>query len=362
LKRQTRTRWRRASSVVSYWVKEQFVVENYRGGVVWSANPKAALVLHLFSDWRSLEEVCQQLPEYNSTSIGRSVSQLARAGFLVKEGSPQARDDEKFATCWSSWQPHAAVLHFGTRDMHFSNSQEEITKQLQSYLKASPQPAFHKSWSRKLRSRALPLPKVPLGNSNFLRVLLQRRTHREFSPAPLHLEHLSALLRYTWGTTGLMQTELLGPLPLKTSPSAGARHPCEVYVFAKKVKKLTPGLYHYRADKHCLEQISSRTAAGRGSLYCGGQEWVEKAAALLLITAVFPRSMWKYRFPRAYRTVLADAGHLCQTFCLVATYLHLAPFCTMALKDSLIEQDLGIDGINEAVLYVAGVGLPVVRS
>ena len=83
---------------------------------------------------------------------------------------------------------------------------------------------------------------------------------------------------------------------------------------------------------------------------------------MFLITAVFPRSMWKYRFPRAYRVVLADAGHLCQTFCLVATYLRLAPFCTMALKDSLIERDLGIDGINESILYVAGVGLPAQDS
>ena len=76
------------------------------------------------------------------------------------------------------------------------------------------------------------------------------------------------------------------------------------------------------------------------------------------MTAVFPRTMWKYHHARAYRVVLLDAGHLCQTFCLVATWLGLAPFCTAALKDTLIEKDLGIDGIRESVLYVAGVGLP----
>jgi hypothetical protein len=36
--------------------------------------------------------------------------------------------------------------------------------------------------------------------------------------------------------------------------------------------------------------------------------------------------------------------------------LGLAPFCTAALRDTLIERDLGIDGIRESVLYVAGVG------
>ena len=80
------------------------------------------------------------------------------------------------------------------------------------------------------------------------------------------------------------------------------------------------------------------------------------------MTAVFERSMWKYHMGRAYRVVTLDAGHLCQTLCLVATWLGLAPFCTAALKDTLIEQDLGIDGIRESVLYVAGVGLPLVRE
>jgi nitroreductase len=55
--------------------------------------------------------------------------------------------------------------------------------------------------------------------------------------------------------------------------------------------------------------------------------------------------------------VLLDAGHICQTFCLVATSLRLAPFCTMALADSRIERDLGIDGVSEVVVYAAGVGM-----
>src|SRR5439155_333967 len=50
------------------------------------------------------------------------------------------------------------------------------------------------------------------------------------------------------------------------------------------------------------------------------------------------------------------AGHVCQTFCLVATWLKLAPFCTQALADSRIEQDLGANGVDEILLYAAGVG------
>jgi nitroreductase len=74
------------------------------------------------------------------------------------------------------------------------------------------------------------------------------------------------------------------------------------------------------------------------------------------MTAVFPRTEWQYPFPRAYRVVHLEAGHFCQTFCLTATALGLAPFCTAALADSVIETDLGIDGVSESVLYACGVG------
>jgi len=74
------------------------------------------------------------------------------------------------------------------------------------------------------------------------------------------------------------------------------------------------------------------------------------------MTAVVERERWKYDSPRAYRAMLLDAGHLCQTFCLVATALDLAPFCSMALADSIVERDAGLDGVREIALYAAGVG------
>jgi len=351
-------RWRRASTVFSYWTGSQFIVENYRTGDALAANPVTVRVLHLFGDWCSLDKISRELSEFSPQSVRQSIRQLVRNGLLLTEGSSEAREDQQFKDSWSFWLPHAAILHFGTKDMPYTSSDAVTTKRLRSYLKESPQPSSLKSLSGKLKSPTAPLPSVPSVDSDFIDTLLKRRTYREFSRDSLDLHRLSSLLHYTWGVTGFMSNWLLGDLPLKTSPSAGARHPCEVYVMALRVCGLSSGLYHFAADRHVLEPITEKVTRARASQYCAGQAWVQEAAALFLITAVFPRSMWKYRFARAYRTVLADAAHLCQTFCLVATYLGLAPFCTMALKDSLIERDLGIDGINESILYVAGVGLP----
>lgn len=87
-----------------------------------------------------------------------------------------------------------------------------------------------------------------------------------------------------------------------------------------------------------------------------GQWWFRGAAIVVFLTAVFQRTQWKYGYPRAYRAVLAEAGHLCQTFCLTATWLGLAPFCTMAFADTRIEKALKVDGISESVLYAMGAG------
>ncbi|HEV2730675.1 MAG TPA: SagB/ThcOx family dehydrogenase, partial [Terriglobales bacterium] len=138
----------------------------------------------------------------------------------------------------------------------------------------------------------------------------------------------------------------------------GARHPSEVYLAALKVSGLPPGLYHYNTRSHSLECLHKGPMQEKAVQYCAGNVLVKDAAALFLMTAVFSRSMWKYRFARAYRVVLLDAGHLCQTFCLTATWLGLAPFCTAALNDSLIEKDLGLDGTVDSVLYAAAAGGP----
>jgi SagB-type dehydrogenase family enzyme len=206
------------------------------------------------------------------------------------------------------------------------------------------------------------IPRRAFPDSEFIRVLMARKTHRRFSKEDVTLEAVSQLLSLVWGVTGYLHSPIFGKLLHKTSPSAGARHPGEVYLMALRVKGLSPGLYHYHPAHHYLERLSTRVTRNKAWLYCARAEHAKKAAALFLMTAVFRRTMWKYHLARAYRVVLLDAGHLCQTFCLVATWLGLAPFCTAALKDTLIEKDLGIDGIRESVLYVAGVGLPATSA
>jgi len=348
-------RVRRSPYLVCYWEGPRLVLHNYLTRVRATADPFAAVVLSLLSAPRRVDSIPALLRGYSRQSILKTIQQLRSLTF-IEEVSPALRGRDRALELWSRWGVEARFFHWATKDVTYVKNLRELARLERQRLAETPQPAFFKHY-RRARRVALPDARLdaiePLAS-----VLRARRTQREFGPAPLALDDLARLLKLTWGVSAYMDTSAMGRVPLKTSPSGGARHPIEVYVAAFRVAGLRPGLYHYRSDDHRLEVLRSGNFAAEAGAYCGNQQWMGKAAALFFMTAVFERTMWRYRFGRALRVVYTESGHLCQTFCLVATALGLAPFCTAALADGLIERDLGLDGIRESVLYVAGVGRP----
>lgn len=348
---------RRARTLLIAWREQQLVLMNYRQSVAVSAGPEAVRLLHFFDIWKPPSALYSALPEYNRKSLLAGIRQLQQHSLLVTKGTREAELDAQLAREWSAWLPYGS-FHFATKDTMFLSA-PQAERLMKHYVAESPQPALAKSYPR---APHIALPPARPGRDEFIRVLMARKTHRDYSPSRVSLDSVSTLLYYTWGVQGRIDAPPFGQLFHKTSPSGGARHPGEVYLLAMRVEGLPQGLYHYDGVRHRLDHLRAVPAKRKAASYAAGQQFLKGAAAVFLMTAVFPRTMWKYRFARAYRVVLLDAGHLCQTFCLVATWLGLAPFCTAALKDSEIETDLGIDGIRESALYLAAVGVPVGNS
>jgi SagB-type dehydrogenase domain len=341
-----------------YWRDGRLFFHNFARRLTVSGRPITCEVIGFFSRWRTSQDAIAHFVDYSTSSVRSALSQLSKQGLLLRKDSAEAEHDSRIAKEWSDWLPEGS-FHFSTKDTPYVDRSEWSLDRLKAIMPKTPQPKFIKTVNG---AKKTPLPWQTFPDSEFIRVLTTRRTHRRFSNQALKLETISQLLSLVWGVKGYVHSHRFGKLLLKTSPSGGARHPGEVYLMAVRVKGLKAGLYHYQPANHQLELINTNASRKKAWLYCACQDYVTKAAALFLMTAVFPRTMWKYRHARAYRVVLLDAGHLCQSFCLVATWLGLAPFCTAALKDTLIEQDLGIDGVRESVLYVAGVGLPAAPS
>jgi SagB-type dehydrogenase family enzyme len=348
------TQLRRAKSLIAYWEDGRLFFRNFGNRYTVSGRPVTCEVLDFFDDWRTPRQAVSHFADYTPKSVRSAVSQLKKRLLLLVKGSPAAVKDARIAKEWAQWLPEGS-FHFSTKDALYVRNRSRV-RWLKSRLPKTPPPNFFKS-VKGAKKAALPARAFP--SSEFVDVLMQRRTHREFLGRKISIQAVSQLLSLVWGVTGYLESPIFGRLPHKTSPSGGARHPGEVYLVALRVKGLRPGIYHYHSGGHYLELITTKVTRNTVWRYCAGQDYVKNVAALFLMTAVFPRTMWKYNHVRAYRVVLLETGHLCQTFCLVATWLGLAPFCTGALADTLIEKDLGIDGIRESVLYAAGVGLPV---
>jgi SagB-type dehydrogenase family enzyme len=346
-----RVLFRRSPYLVSYWSDAELIFENYATGKGATAAPIAAEVLNFYSRWRSAQALCRHLPQYSTSSLRAAIKELLRHS-LLQRSDRKLQPLERAMPAWKDWNPAAGFFHFSGRDLPFAADMLSIGRYMERLTQEKAMPVPVKHYPRAART-ALPPPRV---EGEFTRVLTSRRTWRRFDRGKLALADLATLLGLTWGVRDWVAVPRLGKFAVKTSPSGGALHPIEAYVVARDVEGISPGIYHYDAAKHGLELLRRGMTRGRMSDYVIGQRWFSEAAAFVFMTAVFTRTQWKYRYPRAYRVVLAEAGHLCQTFCLLATWLGLAPFCTMAMADSKIDRDLGIDGVTEGVLYVAGVG------
>jgi len=345
------TRVRRARHLMSYWTDEGIVITNYATGSSVVADALVSHVLSLCGDWTKLQELRERLRGVAPRTVNELARSMVEHGLLVRHGD-RTNARERALDTWDAWNPAAGFFHFTTKDLPTPANRERTEQVLREEAKASGMPARVKRYAR---AAQVTLP-APNRTGEFVRVLLDRRTWRSFAPGPLSLAELSTLLNLTWGVQRTAESPGLGPVYLKSSPSSGARQPLEAYVLAVAIEGLPPGLYHYCSDQHCLELLRKGATTGTIGRYIPGQWWYESAAALFLMTAVFARTQWRYRFPRAYRSVLLEAGHVCQTFCLSATWLGLAPFCTGRFADSYVERQLRVDGITESFIYGAGVG------
>jgi SagB-type dehydrogenase family enzyme len=178
----------------------------------------------------------------------------------------------------------------------------------------------------------------------------RRRSVREYSGQRMTLEELSRLLYYTGG----INTERWG-YRLRAAPSAGALYPIEVYPVVHRVEGLEPGLYHYAVENHGLELLRSGNLQGEIVRHGLMQGFLGEANVVLVLTAIFQRLRWKYQ-ERTYRYALLEGGHLGQNVYLAATSMGMGACAVGAFLDDGLNAMLGVDGRQEAVIYMLAVG------
>ena len=202
---------------------------------------------------------------------------------------------------------------------------------------------------RSLARPAIPFPDTRLPPVPLADTVRRRRSARAFAAGAVTLRELATLLEAAYGVTAP-----LDDVSFRSVPSGGALYPLELYVLATRVDGLEPGLHHVDPLRRVLERLSDRSPIGPLSPY---DELLDAAAALVVVTGVFWRSRFKYGL-RGYRFTLLEAGHLGQNLLLAASALELAALPVGGFYDRRVERVLGVDGVNEAPLYLFAVGRP----
>jgi SagB-type dehydrogenase family enzyme len=336
------------------WSGRELFVEDLGTGDRTVISAETVLLLDLFGGPRSAASAAGAFSDYERESVLAGIRKLQRFGLLVPE-----REQRRRISRIKAWKENlaSAQYHLASRDIRYVTNPAAMDSFLRARLAAERPPPRFKRY-RSASQRRLPRGSEPESAAGLERILAERRTVREFARKPVAFEDLAAVMRGTWGRTGWLDAGALGRLALKTSPSAGSLHPIECYVMAWNVRGLRPGLYHYDVGADGLSRLRGGDFRDAAVKAASGQRWVARAGFLCVMTAVFERTLWKYQLESAYRVLWLDAGHLAQTFCLLATSRGLGPFTTAAIQDTFLEKLIGLDGVKEFPVYLCGAGVP----
>jgi SagB-type dehydrogenase family enzyme len=150
-----------------------------------------------------------------------------------------------------------------------------------------------------------PYKEYKIGQSFDLKPYLQQERPSE---ADRWWKRLSLFLLCSYGLTIKIPTRV-APICLRAAPSAGGLYPAEIYLISRGTDILPKGLYNYQPKDHSLVHFWENEVWDALVAACGGHPLVGAADLVLVTTAVFYRSAWRYQ-DRAYRRICLDTGHL----------------------------------------------------
>ena len=168
---------------------------------------------------------------------------------------------------------------------------------------------------------------------------------------------LETITRILFCADGLTRSKSVGgeAYHLRAAASAGALYPIEIYLAATDVAELTPGLYHFSPADLKLRGLRR----GDWREYLAGaaamRPALAEARAILMLSAIFWRSAWKYR-ARAYRYCFWDAGTILANLTAAANAEGVPVEILTAFEDAPIERLIDVDADREGVICLVALG------
>lgn len=279
------------------------------------------------------------------------VQNLLDFGIIIEKNSSDHILEKNFKSGWE-WGDLSAAFHFSLNNREYLPVDKNTSIQ-QSKIENGqpPPPAFLRNNDKEIEI-VLQRP-----SSNLIDIMRNRRSVRNVGPTPIPLPILSQVLYAGMAITGFTHNGVC-ELPLKMTPSGGARNPYEAYVLARKVDGLSPGVYHYSAVDHALGRITDHLPENFSELI-GGQDWADQMPCVIFLCAFMERTMWKYCDSNSYRVILVEAGHIGQNMMLAGTEHGFTICPTAAISHTRVSELLELDDpVRHTPVYCLAMGKP----
>jgi SagB-type dehydrogenase family enzyme len=188
-------------------------------------------------------------------------------------------------------------------------------------------------------------PPVKKGGMPLAEALEIRRTVRRFAARPLDLAQVSQIL---WGADGVNDRR-----GLRTSPSAGATYPLDLYLVVgeRGVLDLAAGVYHYLVAEQALTPIATGDLRAPVVRACLHQTWMAQAPVMVVITGEYRRCTARYG-QRGIRYTHMESGNVSQNLFLTSEALGLGAGIVGAFDDKALAQALKLPPAHEPLLVM----------
>ncbi|MGO9062155.1 MAG: SagB/ThcOx family dehydrogenase [Candidatus Binataceae bacterium] len=169
---------------------------------------------------------------------------------------------------------------------------------------------------------------------------------------------LERLTRVLFCAAGLTRKRRVGmeDYHFRAAASAGALYPIEIYLAGSPdLEGLETGLYHFSPADLKLRGLRRGDWRALLARACAMHPSIANARAVLILSAIFWRSAWKYR-ARCYRYCFWDAGTIMANLLAAANAEGLRTDLVVNFADAEIERLLGVDGEREGPLCLLALG------
>jgi SagB-type dehydrogenase family enzyme len=172
---------------------------------------------------------------------------------------------------------------------------------------------------------------------------------------PLDLDRLTRLLFCAGGLTRKRKVGM-EYYHFRAAASAGALYPVEIYLASTgDIEGLEPGLYHFSPADLKLRGLRRGDWRGIIAKACAERPAIAQAGAVMILSALFWRSAWKYR-ARCYRYCFWDAGTMLANLLAAADAEGLQTHVAVNFADGEIERLIEVDGEREGPLCLVALG------